>query len=133
MPRSAIAALPLCKIDKKWHIVLITGRDSNTWIILKGNPEKRMSSREVARLEAYEEAGVMGKVKRFATSTKCRPTSGSQLDLTIHPLLVDHILTRWPEHKERRRLILPVDRALKRITSKRLARAIRKLTKKTLS
>jgi 8-oxo-dGTP pyrophosphatase MutT (NUDIX family) len=132
MPRDAIAALPLCKIDKKWHIVLITGRDSNTWIIPKGNPEKRMSSQEVASLEAFEEAGVMGKVKRFATSTKCRPTGGSQLELKIHPLIVDHMLTRWPEHKERKRLILPIDRAVKRITSKRLARAVRKLAKKTV-
>ena len=114
MSRDAIAALPLIQYDNQWHIVLVTGRDSDTWIIPKGNPEKRMSSREVAGLEAYEEAGVMGKVKPTSLTAKCRPT-GNSLGAVIH-LIVDHVLKKWPEKGERR-VIFPV--AIKRLRSKR--------------
>ncbi len=46
------------------EILLVTTRDSGRWIIPKGWPIKRKKPYEAAVIEAWEEAGVRGKVNR---------------------------------------------------------------------
>lgn len=42
------------------EVLLITSRDTGRWVIPKGWPKRRKTGYEVARLEAWEEAGVRG-------------------------------------------------------------------------
>ena len=95
----AIAALPLLKQGKRWYVVLITSRGNGAWIIPKGQPEKNHSDREVAAVEAFEEAGVLGKVRPRKIATQCRPTGTEQVNIIVYPLLVEAILNSWPEKR----------------------------------
>lgn len=46
------------------EILLVTSRESGRWIIPKGWPMDRKKPHEAAAIEAFEEAGVRGKVKK---------------------------------------------------------------------
>ncbi|AVA23800.1 NUDIX hydrolase [Rhizobium sp. NXC24] len=46
------------------EMLLITSRDSGRWIIPKGWPMKGKKPHEAAAIEAWEEAGVRGKVRK---------------------------------------------------------------------
>lgn len=48
------------------EILVITSRDTGRWVIPKGWPMQGKQAHEVAEREAYEEAGVKGKVQRAA-------------------------------------------------------------------
>lgn len=47
---------------KGFEVLLITTRGSGRWVIPKGSPMKGKTPREVAAVEAFEEAGIKGKV-----------------------------------------------------------------------
>jgi 8-oxo-dGTP pyrophosphatase MutT (NUDIX family) len=47
-----------------FEVLLVTSRDSHRWIIPKGWPMPGKKPHEVAAIEAVEEAGVRGKVKK---------------------------------------------------------------------
>jgi 8-oxo-dGTP pyrophosphatase MutT (NUDIX family) len=44
------------------QIMLLTSRDTKRWVIPKGWPMRRRKPRDVAAQEAYEEAGLVGKI-----------------------------------------------------------------------
>ena len=46
------------------EILVVTSRDSGRWIIPKGWPMERKEPHEAAAIEAWEEAGVRGKVRK---------------------------------------------------------------------
>lgn len=52
--------------DGAVEILLITSRDSGRWIIPKGWPMKKRAPHEAAALEAWQEAGVRGVVRKKA-------------------------------------------------------------------
>lgn len=65
-PRQQYAAL-CYRIRKKTgevEVLLLTSRDTGRWIIPKGWPMRGKKSHTVAEREAWEEAGVKGKVAR---------------------------------------------------------------------
>ncbi|MGG6892322.1 NUDIX hydrolase [Rhizobium sp. BR 315] len=50
--------------DGEIDILVITSRDSGRWIVPKGWPMKGKQPHEAAAIEAWEEAGVRGKVRK---------------------------------------------------------------------
>ncbi|MDS7594784.1 NUDIX hydrolase [Agrobacterium tumefaciens] len=50
--------------DDELEILLVTSRDSGRWLIPKGWPMKGKKPHEAALIEAWEEAGVRGRVKK---------------------------------------------------------------------
>ena len=60
-PRRQVAALCYRKGKKGPEVLLITSRTTKRWIIPKGWPMANHSARKTARIEAYEEAGIVGK------------------------------------------------------------------------
>lgn len=62
--RRQVAALPFRRTPSGIEILLITSRESGRFIIPKGWPMKRLTEAGAAAREAYEEAGVAGKIKR---------------------------------------------------------------------
>lgn len=52
------------RADGEVEILIVTSRDSGRWIIPKGWPMKRKKPHEAAAIEAWEEAGVRGTVKK---------------------------------------------------------------------
>ena len=62
--RQQVAALPYRVIDGELRILLVTSRGTQRWIIPKGWPMKGKKPHRVAELEALEEAGAKGRVRR---------------------------------------------------------------------
>ena len=109
------------------HIVLITSSSGARWLIPKGRLESGMSLEEVALMEAAEEAGAIGTIEP-GSRTQCPTEDGRTLQL--FPLRVATLLPHWPERFVRRRVVLPVYRALLRISDPSLARALRDLSRR---
>ena len=64
-PRAQFAALPWRRdAAGQVEVLLITSRETRRWVIPKGWPIKGMSSPKSAAQEAFEEAGVQGKVAK---------------------------------------------------------------------
>ncbi|MEI8293922.1 MAG: NUDIX domain-containing protein [bacterium] len=108
------------------HLVLITSSSGERWLIPKGHLESGMTLEEVALMEAAEEAGAIGTIEPGCRA-KCATEDGRTLQL--FPLRVATLLPHWPERFVRRRVVLPVYRALLRISDPLLARALRDLSR----
>ncbi|OHV85487.1 NUDIX hydrolase [Ensifer sp. LCM 4579] len=89
------------------EILLITSRDTGRWVIPKGWPMQGKRAHEVAEREAYEEAGVNGKIRKtalgFYTYQK-RMDHGLQISckVQVHALEVEDFSKNFPEKGARR-------------------------------
>lgn len=116
-PRDQYAALPYRDIDGVRQVMLITSRDTGRWIIPKGWPEKHIKPHEMAAREAFEEAGLLGRI----ATTPCglyhydkRLKSGKARACAVQVFLmsVEQELDSWPEKGQReRRWMDPLDAA----------------------
>src|ERR1700754_5037011 len=101
------AALPW-RLDERGmrQIMLLTSRETQRWVIPKGWPMKGKKPAEVARQEAYEEAGLLGDIvgRRPLGSYfyAKRLAQGDVLtEVTVFSLRVRRQLPDWPEKLER--------------------------------
>jgi len=115
------------------RVLLVTSRGSGRWLIPKGNIDPGLTPAEAAAREAYEEAGIRGKITTdapigFFTSFKTLK-SGDEKPVTVevYPLLVDRQLKRWPEAKQRDACWMAVRDAAKAVTDPGLARLLLRL------
>ena len=115
------AALPFCIREGELLVLLVTTRGTGRWIIPKGNAEKELKPHEVARQEAFEEAGVKGRVHRkccgtfeFAKSADGGPSPLCLVD--VYPLAVDQELDDWPEKGMRQREWMTPGQAAMRVS-----------------
>ena len=90
------------------EILLVTTRRSRRWIIPKGWPIKGLRPPKSAAREAFEEAGVRGKVGAksvWASSitTSCSSSNGIPVncEVRVFPLLVKRQSESWPEFEQR--------------------------------
>ena len=102
------------------RIVLVTSANGY-WIFPKGRYEKELGKHGTARLESYEEAGVKGRLyRKHKYRARVTVKSGKKARLVLYPLEVSRIYDEWPEDDRRKRRILPLADARKRIRSKAL-------------
>jgi 8-oxo-dGTP pyrophosphatase MutT (NUDIX family) len=89
------------------EILVVTTRQSRRWIVPKGWPIKRLTPAKSAAREAFEEAGVRGKIGARAigafTYKKAADANGAEADceVKIFPLLVKSQGANWPEFGQR--------------------------------
>ena len=100
-------ALPF-RIDeeKGVEILLITSRDTGRWVIPKGNPMPRLRGHETAAQEAFEEAGIEGRLSdspigRFTYGKRRRSGEVIPAEVTVYALSVERHHFAWPERVER--------------------------------
>jgi 8-oxo-dGTP pyrophosphatase MutT (NUDIX family) len=103
MPLEQVGVLPVERgPDGSWRVVLITTRDSGRWSIPKGNPMKGFSRPEAASIEAYEEAGLVGKASRKPIGTymfwKRKQGHWELAEVVVYLLKVE---TRLADYKEK--------------------------------
>lgn len=105
--RTQFAALCYRIKDDKVQICLITSRRTKRWIVPKGWPMDGETPMDAAATEAYEEAGVRGKVHTRPAGVFSYYKSFSKDELpclaVVYPLKVKKVLSHWPERKERER------------------------------
>jgi len=103
--------------DGGLQILLVTSRQTGRWVIPKGNPIPVFLNYESAAREAFEEAGVEGRIATapigtFRYDKRRRSGASAAAIVTVYPLLVTREADHWPEHGERiRQWFAPEDAA----------------------
>jgi len=100
-------AIPYRQVDGETVFLMITARSTGQWIFPKGGLIARLTPAESAAEEAYEEAGVRGRIGA-APIGRYRIIDTSQAGqapvlVEMYPLEVVEQLDDWPEKAERRR------------------------------
>jgi 8-oxo-dGTP pyrophosphatase MutT (NUDIX family) len=103
--KTQYAALPVALEGGEPRVMLITTRGTGRWIIPKGHPERKLKPHELAAKEAYEEAGVIGRVHSEAIGSyrvgKPKDEPGEAVTVEVFLLEVDSQLDDWPEKGQR--------------------------------
>jgi 8-oxo-dGTP pyrophosphatase MutT (NUDIX family) len=107
-------------------------------MIPKGWPMRGKSLATAAAQEAFEEAGVKGKVdaKPLGTFRHTKQSLGLGLldvSIVVHPLAVDRELAEWPEAGQRKRKWFSLKQAAQSVDSEELKRIIRELRSRVRS
>jgi 8-oxo-dGTP pyrophosphatase MutT (NUDIX family) len=103
-----VAAIPVRRRgDGNLEVLLVTSRETRRWIVPKGWPWPEVSDHEAAAAEAWEEAGVRGRVlaDELGTYTYDKQRDGTLLsvDVIVYLLEVTDEERIWPEMDERER------------------------------
>ena len=106
------AVIPFKTNEGMTEIVLITSITSGAWGIPKGVVEKSMSPEESASKEAFEEAGVIGKVSNEIIADYEYEKWGGTCKVKVFPLHVTDILDEWDERNVRKRIIVEIKEAI---------------------
>jgi 8-oxo-dGTP pyrophosphatase MutT (NUDIX family) len=90
------------------EILLVTSRETKRWVIPKGWPMPHLVHSNAAKQEAFEEAGILGRVQRKPLGTysydKIQPDGSAQAcKVLVFALKFESKAERWPERKERKR------------------------------
>ncbi len=88
------------------QVMLLTSRETRRWVIPKGWPMKGRKPAEVAAQEAYEEAGLIGKIigKRPLGTFHYQKQLAKQERLClvrVYSFRVERQLDAWPEKPQR--------------------------------
>ncbi len=127
------AALPFRIQDAELCILLITTRRKRRWSVPKGSAIVARKPHRTAAIEAYEEAGLIGKVRTKAIGRyKHRKAKGKRrltCDISVFPLEVREQKKRWPERGQRDVIWLPARKAAERVHKARLRRLIERFVR----
>jgi len=106
-PLQQIAALCWRKRKGAVEVLLVTSRETRRWVIPKGWPMEGLADFNAARREAFEEAGVEGRMRREPIGQYFYEKRGKKetlpVNVTVYALEVVKKLKSWPEAKERER------------------------------
>ncbi|MBV7409330.1 NUDIX hydrolase [Maritimibacter sp. DP1N21-5] len=130
--RSQFGALPFRIREGKVQVLLISSRGTGRWIIPKGWPMNKSTPAEAAAIEAYEEAGVTGRVHNgvigFYTYSKREQGRRMPVVVAVFPLLVQRELMNWPERGQRKRKWVSRKKAAKLVDEPELKDILRAFT-----
>jgi len=102
------AALPV----KDGQICLVTSSSGRRWVIPKGMLETGKSSGEIAMQEAWEEAGLVGRLQPTPIGTYHYQKYGGTCLVTVFLMHVKEVLDDWPERSVRTRVWLSAEEAI---------------------
>lgn len=116
--------IPYRIIEGKVEILLITTRKRQGWVIPKGGLCKGMSPHDSAAKEAWEEAGVLGRVTTEKFGNYQYRKRGNIYRVNLFLLPVEEVLEDWPEATARERKWLEVNQAAELVKENSLKRII---------
>lgn len=133
--KKQLAALPFRLAAGQLKICLITSRETERWIIPKGWEIEGEPPYRVAAIEAFEEAGLTGKISsksvgEFQYEKRLEDGDTVDCDVSVYPLLVERQANDWQEKGQRKILWVPRKRATKLVDDKDLAKLLRKFNPK---
>lgn len=107
------------------EVLLITSRDTGRWVIPKGWPMRDLAPNIAAAQEAWEEAGVSGKVADrpfgiYAYDKILKLGDPLPCAVAVYPLRVDRLADEFPERKERRRKWFAAAKAARKVAEPEL-------------
>jgi 8-oxo-dGTP pyrophosphatase MutT (NUDIX family) len=101
------AALPVRHDEGGCRIMLLTSRETHRWVIPKRWPMHGRKPAEVAAREAFEEAGLLGKivgehpVGTYHYTKQLSPDRDVLCEVRVFLFLVERQLDDWPERGKR--------------------------------
>jgi 8-oxo-dGTP pyrophosphatase MutT (NUDIX family) len=113
------------------EVMLLTSRDTHRWVIPKGWPMKGRKPVEVAKQEAYEEAGLVGRVvsKRPIGSfhyEKRLAKKALLCEVRVFLFRVERQLCDWPEKSSRETRWFDAEEAAGRVEEGGLSKIIKR-------
>jgi 8-oxo-dGTP pyrophosphatase MutT (NUDIX family) len=129
-PRKQVAALPYARVNGAIKVMLVTSRETGRPVLPKGWAEKSLSDPEAAEREAFEEAGLKGKISKKPVGSYdyvkiVGPGFALPCTVAVYPLQIRKHLKIWPEKAERERLWLTIEEAASRVAEPELAKILR--------
>jgi len=118
VPQSAAVAI------YKGRVCLITTSSGKRWIVPKGHREVGESARKTAKHEAWEEAGIAGRVYCKPLGEFVYKKAGTKRKVTVFAMDVKTVADRWPERRKRKRRWLGNRKARRRIKYPKLRKLI---------
>jgi 8-oxo-dGTP pyrophosphatase MutT (NUDIX family) len=127
--RAQVAALPYR--GAAGEVLLVSSRESRRWIVPKGWPIKGLKDHQAAEREAYEEAGVIGRIEKHPfggyTYQKRLNHHLQPCRVMVYLLAVEREYEAWPEKHQRERRWMPTAEAASRVSEPGLASMILRL------
>lgn len=128
--RTQFAALCYRVVDGKVKVLLITSRRTGRWIIPKGWPVDGKTPIESALTEAWEEAGVEGRVSGdclglFSYQKNIEDADELPCVAMVYPLKVKTLAANYPEKGQRKRRWMSPKKASEKVDEPELARILK--------
>ncbi|QIE47448.1 NUDIX hydrolase [Pseudohalocynthiibacter aestuariivivens] len=127
--RTQFAALCYRMVKDKPQILLITSRRTGRWIIPKGWPMDGETPANIALTEAWEEAGVRGKVNErclglYSYHKSLGAERGMPCVAMVYAVRVKSLVAKYPEAGQRKRKWLRPKKAAALVNEPELAHII---------
>jgi 8-oxo-dGTP pyrophosphatase MutT (NUDIX family) len=102
--RKQTGVVPYRIVNGKLQILLIQSSHAGNWTVPKGKKEKDMYKKQSAAVEAFEEAGVSGKLgARLGELEYVKGSTGVQQNLIVYMMRVDREHATYLEEETRTR------------------------------
>ncbi len=118
------AAVPFRVVEGKIWILLISNNSGDKWVIPKGIVDRNLKPAESAAKEAFEEAGVKGKLLKPALGRYKMKKWDGKCRIKVFLLLAEEVLDNWPEESYRKRTWVEIGDVEKYIKKKKLLRIL---------
>lgn len=101
------------------QVLMVTSRMRRRWVLPKGMVEPGLTRFDSAAREAWEEAGVTGRISTSCLGVyryvKRRRRGLQHCEVWVYPMLATGLLPHWPEQRQRRRVWMPMATAVGRV------------------
>ncbi len=97
------AVMPFRVFNGYTQILLVKNRSRTKWVMPKGTVETGSNPEKTAEKEAFEEAGVRGRLSPGPLFCYAYNKSDAICPVTVYIMKVEEILDDWPESKTRKR------------------------------
>ncbi len=97
VPQAAVVAV------RHGRVCLITSSSGRRWLVPKGKRQSGRGLRETARREAWEEAGLVGRVSERPLGRYQFEKLGCRHTVVVYRMRVDAAVDDWPERGKRLR------------------------------
>lgn len=101
------AVIPYRGIASALEVLIITSRRRRRWVVPKGLVEPHLTPAASALEEAWEEAGLRGRIQGDPLGTYEYRKWGGVCDVEVFAMAVAEVASDWPEREQRSRVWLP--------------------------
>lgn len=135
--RTQFAALCYSTEYDRTRVLLISSRRTGRWIIPKGWPVEGQTPADCALAEAWEEAGVVGKVTGgclalYSYAKELEDENTLPCAVMVYPVKVRELADKFPEAGQRKRKWMAPKRAADRVDEPELAHLLRRFDPRDL-
>jgi len=133
-PKRQYAAIPIrIKGNGKPKVLLLTSRGTKRWVIPKGWPIRKLGAAGTAAREAYEEAGVKGRIHvpigRYRYRKPELSARVGKITVKVFLMEVKRQVSDWPEQRQRKTRWFKPRRAAALVAEPELAALLARIPK----